>query len=219
MKLLNLWPQGETVIRPVKRFAFEVVFAALVVMLVTLATWLWFDAREEEVVKAHQILQTEWQRVSQQRDMDVLSSAQMPRFMRQVISGERDWMGELPQWSQDGRVRWLSAKLEHSSLLLEGAAQNGAAIEAVAEQIRARYPEPPLSISEITSVTVRGEKWWRFSMRVDGVGLLYRWILTPESAHAASSTSNANPAQVTPAEGVLIESNVPQKAVSTGDAR
>ena len=39
------------------------------------------------------------------------------------------------------------------------------------------------------------------------------------SIPAASSTSNANPAQVTPAEGVLIESNVPQKAVSTGDAR
>ena len=105
---------------------------------------------------------------------------QMPRFLRQMIAGQLDWMGELPQWTQGGRVRWLSAKVVNKHLLLDGLAQDGAAIEAVAEQIRARYPTPSLSISEVVGVNVAGQKWWRFSMRIEGVDPIYRWILATE---------------------------------------
>lgn len=213
MTLLNLWPQEETVVRPVRRFVSEGVFAVLAAAVVTLATWLWLDNRVDNVHKAHQTLRNEWTQLKQQRETAVLSSAQMPRLMRQAMSGGLDWMGELPLWSQNGRVRWLSAKVERKYLLLEGVAQDGAAIEAVATQIRTRYPQPPLVMSEITGVMVNGEKWWRFSMKVEGVDLLYRWILPSVPADATQSP------QMTPTVPTTPTSGVPNGGVSTGEAR
>lgn len=178
MRLLNLWPDGQ-VVQPVRRFVLEIVFALLLVTLLTLASWMWVDGRLNQAVKAHQTLQSEWAQLKQQRAVQEESIGQMPRFLRQMVAGELDWMGELPQWTQGGRVRWLSAKVVNKHLLLDGLAQDGAAIEAVAEQIRARYPTPSLSISEVVGVNVAGQKWWRFSMRIEGVDPLYRWIVSP----------------------------------------
>ncbi len=178
MRLLNLWPDGQ-VVQPVRRFVLEIVFALLLVTLLTLASWMWVDGRLNQAVKAHQTLQSEWAQLKQQRAVQEESIGQMPRFLRQMVAGELDWMGELPQWTQGGRVRWLSAKVVDDHLLLDGLAQDGAAIEAVAEQIRARYPTPPLSISEVSGVSLAGQKWWRFSMRIEGVDPLYRWIVSP----------------------------------------
>ena len=178
MRLLNLWPDGQ-VVQPVRRFVLEIVFALLLVTLLTLASWMWVDGRLNQAVKAHQTLQSEWAQLKQQRAVQEESIGQMPRFLRQMVAGELDWMGELPQWTQGGRVRWLSAKVVNKHLLLDGLAQDGAAIEAVAEQIRARYPTPPLSISEVSGVSLAGQKWWRFSMRIEGVDPLYRWIVSP----------------------------------------
>ena len=179
MRLLNLWPDGQ-VVQPVRRFVLEIVFALLLVTLLTLASWMWVDGRLNQAVKAHQTLQSEWAQLKQQRAVQEESIGQMPRFLRQMVAGELDWMGELPQWTQGGRVRWLSAKVVNKHLLLDGLAQDGAAIEAVAEQIRARYPTPSLSISEVVGVNVAGQKWWRFSMRIEGVDPIYRWIVATE---------------------------------------
>lgn len=209
MKLLNLWPQGEEVVRPVKRFAWELAFALLAAVVVTLAAWLWLDKRVDSEHDAHLALQNDWDQLKKQRETDVLTSARMPRYMRQMISGELDWMGELSQWSQDGRVRWQSAKMERNRLFLEGVAQDSAAIEAVAAQINARYPQPPLVMSEITSVTVGGEKWWRFSMQVEGANVFYRWILP-------SKTGGVEPQQVV---SDVQKSAEPNTAVSNGETR
>ena len=179
MRLLNLWPEGQVVVQPVRRFVLEIVFVLLLVTAITLASWMWVDGRLNQAVKAHQTLQSEWAQLKQQRAVQEESIGQMPRFLRQMVAGELDWMGELPQWTQGGRVRWLSAKVVDDHLLLDGLAQDGAAIEAVAEQIRARYPTPPLSISEVSGVSLAGQKWWRFSMRIEGVDPLYRWIVSP----------------------------------------
>lgn len=183
MKLLNLWPQGNVVLQPVKRFIQEVVFAVLLAVAATLAVWLWFNWRVDHATKTHQVLVSEWERFKQEREPPDHSGSQVPRYLRQIISGELDWMGELPMWSQDGRVRWLSAKMEIDSLLLEGIARDGDAIQTLANQIRSHYSEPPVSISEVTSITVGGEKWWRFSMIVNGVDLKYRWILKKDLTH------------------------------------
>ena len=191
MRLLNLWPDGQ-VVQPVRRFVLEIVFALLLVTLLTLASWMWVDGRLNQAVKAHQTLQSEWAQLKQQRAVQEESIGQMPRFLRQMVAGELDWMGELPQWTQDGRVRWLSAKVVDEHLLLEGVAQDGAAIEAVAEQIRARYPKPPLSISEVTGVHVAGQTWWRFSMRIEGVDPMHRWILATEPVKVEETAPGAD---------------------------
>ena len=127
-----------------------------------------------------------------QREVEEASMTQIPRFLRQILAGQLDWMGELSQWTQDGRVRWLSAKVVDDHLLLEGVAQDGAAIEAVAEQIRARYPKPPLSISEVTGVHVAGQTWWRFSMRIEGVDPMHRWILATEPVKVEETAPSAD---------------------------
>lgn len=181
MKLLNLWPQNEMVTQPTKRFLLEVVFALLLVAVITLASWLWIFWRLNHARVAHQTLQSEWIQLKKQKEVDSVSIAQSPRALRQMIAGSLDWMGELPQWTQGGRVRWLSAKNTGDLLALEGVAQDRADIDAMVAQIRARYPQPPIWIDEITSVTVDGSNWWRFSMRVEGVGVLYRWVLSPAS--------------------------------------
>ena len=191
MRLLNLWPDGQ-VVQPVRRFVLEIVFALLLVTLLTLASWMWVDGRLNQAVKAHQTLQSEWAQLKQQRAVQEESIGQMPRFLRQMVAGELDWMGELPQWTQGGRVRWLSAKVVNKHLLLEGVAQDGAAIEAVAEQIRARYPKPPLSISEVTGVHVAGQTWWRFSMRIEGVDPMHRWILATEPVKVEETAPGAD---------------------------
>lgn len=197
MKLLNLWPQNEVVVQPVKRFVLEAIFAVLVVLAITLASWLWFTWRLNHAMAAHQTLQGEWVRLKQQKEVENASITQSPRALRQMISGELDWMGELPEWIQGGRVRWLSAHNPKNHLLLHGMAQEGVDIEALAEQIRARYPEPPLTISEVSAVVVDGQKWWHFSMRVDGVNIMHRWVLpknngntAPPSAPATESNSS-----------------------------
>ncbi len=184
MRLLNLWPDGQVVVQPVRRFVLEVVFALLLVTAMTLASWMWVNGRLNQAMRAHQTLQNEWMLLTQQRAVQEESIGQMPRFLRQIVAGELDWMGELPQWTQEGRVRWLSAKVMDDHLLLEGVAQDGVAIEAVEEQIRARYPAPPLSISEVVGVNLAGQKWWRFSMRIEGVDPLYRWIAPPANTNA-----------------------------------
>lgn len=191
MRLLNLWPDGQ-VVQPVRRFVLEIVFALLLVTLLTLASWMWVDGRLNQAVKAHQTLQSEWAQLKQQRAVQEESIGQMPRFLRQMVAGELDWMGELPQWTQGGRVRWLSAKVVNKHLLLDGLAQDGAAIEAVAEQIRARYPTPPLSISEVTGVHVAGQTWWRFSMRIEGVDPMHRWILATEPVKVEETAPGAD---------------------------
>ena len=191
MRLLNLWPDGQ-VAQPVRRFVLEIVFALLLVTLLTLASWMWVDGRLNQAVKAHQTLQSEWAQLKQQRAVQEESIGQMPRCLRQMVGGEVDWMGELPQWTQGGRVRWLSAKVVNKHLLLDGLAQDGAAIEAVAEQIRARYPKPPLSISEVTGVHVAGQTWWRFSMRIEGVDPMHRWILATEPVKVEETAPGAD---------------------------
>ena len=191
MRLLNLWPDGQ-VVQPVRRFVLEIVAALLLVTLLTLASWMWVDGRLNQAVKAHQTLQSEWAQLKQQRAVQEESIGQMPRFLRQMVAGELDWMGELPQWTQGGRVRWLSAKVVNKHLLLDGLAQDGAAIEAVAEQIRARYPKPPLSISEVTGVHVAGQTWWRFSMRIEGVDPMHRWILATEPVKVEETAPSAD---------------------------
>ena len=191
MRLLNLWPDGQ-VVQPVRRFVLEIVFALLLVTLLTLASWMWVDGRLNQAVKAHQTLQSEWAQLKQQRAVQEESIGQMPRFLRQMVAGELDWMGELPQWTQGGRVRWLSAKVVNKHLLLDGLAQDAAAIEAVAEQIRARYPKPPLSISEVTGVHVAGQTWWRFSMRIEGVDPMHRWILATEPVKVEETAPGAD---------------------------
>ena len=191
MRLLNLWPDGQ-VVQPVRRFVLEIVFALLLVTLLTLASWMWVDGRLNQAVKAHQTLQSEWAQLKQQRAVQEESIGQMPRFLRQMVAGELDWMGELPQWTQGGRVRWLSAKVVNKHLLLDGLAQDGAAIEAVAEQIRARYPTPSLSISEVVGVNVAGQKWWRFSMRIEGVDPMHRWILATEPVKVEETAPSAD---------------------------
>ena len=125
MKLLNLWPQGNVVLQPIKRFIQEVVFAVLLAVAATLAVWLWFNWRVDHATKTHQVLVSEWERFKQEREPPAQSGSQAPRYLRQIISGELDWMGELPIWAQDGRVRWLSARIEIDSLLLEGIASDG----------------------------------------------------------------------------------------------
>lgn len=192
MKLLNLWPQEEVVYQPAKRFLLETVFALLVVVAITLASWLWFTWRLNHAMTAHQVLQTEWAQLKKQSELEDVAVTRMPRALRQMVAGELDWMGELSQWTQGGRVRWLSAKNISHSLLLEGIAQDSADIDAVAGQIRARYPTPPLSISEITGVMVDGQKWWRFSMKVEGVDGLYRWAL-PLSSVSGSGQQTPPP--------------------------
>lgn len=191
MRLLNLWPDGQ-VVQPVRRFVLEIVFALLLVTLLTLASWMWVDGRLNQAVKAHQTLQSEWAQLKQQRAVQEESIGQMPRFLRQMVAGELDWMGELPQWTQGGRVRWLSAKVVNKHLLLDGLAQDGAAIEAVAEQIRARYPTPSLSISEVVGVNVAGQKWWRFSMRIEGIDPMHRWILATEPVKVEETAPSAD---------------------------
>ena len=191
MRLLNLWPDGQ-VVQPVRRFVLEIVFALLLVTLLTLASWMWVDGRLNQAVKAHQTLQSERAQLKQKRAVQEESIGQMPRFLRQMVAGELDWMGELPQWTQGGRVRWLSAKVVNKHLLLDGLAQDGAAIEAVAEQIRARYPKPPLSISEVTGVHVAGQTWWRFSMRIEGVDPMHRWILATEPVKVEETAPGAD---------------------------
>lgn len=191
MRLLNLWPDGQ-VVQPVRRFVLEIVFALLLVTLLTLASWMWVDGRLNQAVKAHQTLQSEWAQLKQQRAVQEESIGQMPRFLRQMVAGELDWMGELPQWTQGGRVRWLSAKVVNKHLLLDGLAQDGAAIEAVAEQIRARYPTPSLSISEVVGVNVAGQTWWRFSMRIEGVDPMHRWILATEPVKVEETAPGAD---------------------------
>ena len=191
MRLLNLWPDGQ-VVQPVRRFVLEIVFALLLVTLLTLASWMWVDGRLNQAVKAHQTLQSEWAQLKQQRAVQEESIGQMPRFLRQMVAGELDWMGELPQWTQGGRVRWLSAKVVNKHLLLDGLAQDGAAIEAVAEQIRARYPKPSLSISEVVGVNVAGQTWWRFSMRIEGIDPMHRWILATEPVKVEETAPSAD---------------------------
>ena len=191
MRLLNLWPDGQ-VVQPVRRFVLEIVFALLLVTLLTLASWMWVDGRLNQAVKAHQTLQSEWAQLKQQRAVQEESIGQMPRFLRQMVAGELDWMGELPQWTQGGRVRWLSAKVVNKHLLLDGLAQDGAAIEAVAEQIRARYPTPSLSISEVVGVNVAGQTWWRFSMRIEGIDPMHRWILATEPVKVEETAPGAD---------------------------
>ena len=70
-------------------------------------------------------------------------------------------------------------------------AQEGVDIEALAEQIRARYPEPPLTISEVSAVVVDGQKWWHFSMRVDGVNIMHRWVLPKKNGNTAPPSAPA----------------------------
>ena len=192
MRLLNLWPEGQVVVQPVRRFVLEIVFVLLLVTAMTFASWMWINWRLTQAVRANQTLQNEWSQLKQQRKVEEASMTQMPRILRQMIAGQLDWMGELPQWTQDGRVRWLSAKVVDEHLLLEGVAQDGAAIEAVAEQIRARYPKPPLSISEVTGVHVAGQTWWRFSMRIEGVDPMHRWILATEPVKVEETAPGAD---------------------------
>ena len=191
MRLLNLWPDGQ-VVQPVRRFVLEIVFALLLVTLLTLASWMWVDGRLNQAVKAHQTLQSEWAQLKQQRAVQEESIGQMRRFLRPIVAGELDLMGELPQWTHGGRVRCLSAKVVNKHLLLDGLAQDGAAIEAVAEQIRARYPKPPLSISEVTGVHVAGQTWWRFSMRIEGIDPMHRWILATEPVKVEETAPSAD---------------------------
>lgn len=192
MRLLNLWPEGQVVVQPVRRFVLEIVFVLLLVMAITLASWVWINWRLTQAERASQTLQNEWSLLKQQREVEEASMMQMPRFLRQIIAGQLDWMGELPQWTQDGRVRWLSAKVVDDHLLLEGVAQDGTAIEAVAEQIRSRYPKPSLSISEVTDIRVVGQTWWRFSMRIDGVDPIHRWILAMEPVKVEETAPSAD---------------------------
>lgn len=191
MRLLNLWPDGQ-VVQPVRRFVLEIVFALLLVTALTLASWMWVNWRLNQAVRSHQVLESEWAQFKQQREVADVSINQMPRFLRQMVAGELDWMGELPQWMQQGRVRWLSAKVVGRHLLLDGVAQDSAAIEALAEQIHARYPTPPLSIGDVTEVNVAGQKWWRFSMRIEGVDPVHRWILATEPVKVEDVASSAD---------------------------
>ena len=93
MRLLNLWPEGQVVVQPVRRFVLEIVFVLLLVTAITLASWMWINWRLTQAVRANQTLQNEWSLLKQQREVEEASMTQIPRFLRQILAGQLDWMG------------------------------------------------------------------------------------------------------------------------------
>ncbi len=172
MKLLNLWPQDKPVAQPKKRLLLEMLLALLAVIALVLSLRLWFDWHLSQVNLANQKLQSEWLQLNQSRAVEQSSGTQMQRVMRHLLVGQLDWMGDLPQWLVNGRVHWVSAKFDDNGLKLVGVASDEQAINAMLEAVRARYPNPPVRVSELANVTLAGQNLWRFEM-----------FITPQTLH------------------------------------
>lgn len=166
MKLLNLWPQETIVPNPRKRLLLEAVFALLAVIAVLLFAWLWINWRLINAQDANQVLKKELTSLNQARTVEVSSGTQMPRVMRQMLVGQLDWMGEMPQWMVNDRIRWVSAEMDENGLQLEGVAIDGDDINAMLDKIRARYRSPSPQINQITGITLAGKNLWHFSINI-----------------------------------------------------
>ena len=181
MKLLNLWPRTQDIAHPKKRLLLEMLLALLAVVALVLCMGLWLNWRLLNVRAANQTLKTEWVQLNQSRTVEISSGAEMPRMMRQLLVGQLDWMGELPQWLMDERVRWVSAKYDDKGLQLVGVALNGEAINAMLETIASRYPNPPVRIHQIANVNISGQTLWRFEMNIDAQTLRNKVELTADA--------------------------------------
>lgn len=167
MKLLNLWPQEQEVVQPQKRLLLEMLLALLLVIVVLLSVGLWFDWRSRNLNLANQQLKTESAKLQQSRTVEIASNVDMLRVMRQLLAGQLDWMGELPQWLVDQRVHWVSTKFDDGGLHLVGVAVDSDAINAMLQAVAARYTQPPVQVSEIANVNMAGQNVWRFEMHID----------------------------------------------------
>lgn len=181
MKLLNLWPKEQEIAHPQKRLLLEMLLAVLAVVALLLSMGLWLNWCLLNVSEVNQQLQAEWVQLNQSRAVEISSDTEMPRVMRQLLAGQLDWMGELPQWLVDERVRWVSAKYDDKGLKLAGVALNGEAINAMLDTVRARYPNPPVQISEIANASIAGQTLWRFEMNIDAQTLHNKVELTADA--------------------------------------
>lgn len=172
MKLLNLWPQEQVVAHPQKRLFLEMVLALLAVVVLLLSAWMWLNWRTDNVKNANQMLKNELVELNKSRTVELSSGTEMPRVMRQLLIGQLDWMGELPQWLMDERVRWISAKFDVGGLKLQGVALDGEAMNAMLDQVKSRYPNPPVRVSEMANVSDSGKSMWRFEMHIEMHSLL-----------------------------------------------
>ena len=171
MKLLNLWPQEQEIVQPQKRLLLEILLALLLVIAILLSVGLWFDWRSRNLNLANQQLKTESAKLQQSRTVEIASNVDMLRVMRQLLAGQLDWMGELPQWLVDQRVHWVSTKFDDGGLHLVGVAVDSDAINAMLQAVAVRYTDPPVQVSEISSVNVAGQNVWRFEMHIDAHAL------------------------------------------------
>lgn len=171
MKLLNLWPQEQEVVQPQKRLLLEMLLALLLVIVVLLSVGLWFDWRSRNLNLANQQLKTESAKLQQSRTVEIASNVDMLRVMRQLLAGQLDWMGELPQWLVDQRVHWVSTQFDDGGLHLVGVAVDSDAINAMLQAVAARYTQPPVQVSEIANVNMAGQNVWRFEMHIDSHAL------------------------------------------------
>ena len=171
MKLLNLWPQEQEVVQPQKRLLLEVLLALLLVLAILLSVGLWLDWHSRNLNLANQQLKAEWTKLQQSRTVEIASDVDMLRVMRQLLAGQLDWMGELPQWLVDQRVHWVSTKFDDGGLHLVGVAVDSDAINAMLQAVAARYTQPPVQVSEIANVNMAGQNVWRFEMHIDAHAL------------------------------------------------
>ena len=171
MKLLNLWPQEQEVVQPQKRLLLEMLLALLLVIVILLSVGLWLDWRSRDLSLANQQLKAEWTKLQQSRTFEVTSDADMPRVMRQLLAGQLDWMGELPQWLVDQRVHWVSTKFDNSGLHLVGVAADSDAINTMLQAVEIHYAQPPVQVSEIANANIAGQNVWRFEMHIDSHAL------------------------------------------------
>lgn len=171
MKLLNLWPQEQEVVQPQKRLLLEVLLALLLVIAILLSVGLWLDWHSRNLNLANQQLKAESAKLQQSRTVEIASNVDMLRVMRQLLAGQLDWMGELPQWLVDQRVHWVSTKFDDGGLHLVGVVVDSDAINAMLQAVAARYTQPPVQVSEIANVNMAGQNVWRFEMHIDAHAL------------------------------------------------
>ena len=197
MKLLNLWPQDKPIAQPKKRLLLEMLLALLAVIALVLSLRLWFDWHLSQVNLANQKLQSEWLQLNQSRAVEQSSGAQVQRVMRQLLVGQLDWMGDLPQWLVDGRVHWVSAKFDDNGLKLVGVASDEQAINAMLEAVRARYPNPPVRVSELANITLAGQSLWRFEMYI-APQTLHNKVDKVETGYELSSDTKLSAQELSP---------------------
>ena len=206
MKLLNLWPREISRVEPVKRFKQEVLFMLLCVVVLSLGISLRISAYQSQANQTYNALQSEWDQVNPNLQLNERDNErardQMPRVLRQQLSGQLDWMGELSHWTADGNVRWLSVKTvpnsEVPALQLEGFARNEAAIEGLLQQIQ-EYYAAVVTIGELKNIGVDRQKWWRISVYLP---------LTPKQVRSAPEQETSNSDDSAPVEKMPASSEV-----------